>query len=159
MGVIVPREELEDLSRLLRAKGKHIITTNGCFDLLHVGHVRILKRARELGDVLIVGINSDKSVQKLKGKARPITGQDDRAEILASLSSVDYVTIFSEDTPIEFLKAVRPDIHVKGSDYLACDLAETPVVESFGGAVQILELVPNRSTSSIVARIYAEEGD
>lgn len=153
MGQVVSRQGLEQLVDSLRAQGKSIVTTNGCFDLLHVGHVRILKAAKELGDALVVGINSDRSVQKLKGPERPITSEGDRAEILASLNCVDFVTVFDEDTPVEFLKLVRPDIHVKGSDYKPGDLAETPVVESFGGRVKILELVPDRSTSSIVDRI------
>src|SRR5262249_47740527 len=140
----------------LRAEGKTIVTTNGCFDILHVGHVRILKSARALGDVLVLGLNSDGSVKKLKGEDRPINNQKDRAEILSSLGCVDYVSVFSEDTPVEFLKAVKPNIHVKGADYKPSDLAETPVVESFGGTVKILELVPNKSTTSIVQRIRCD---
>lgn len=153
MGAVLSRAELDKHVVSLRAQRKRIVSTNGCFDLLHVGHVRILEAAKKLGDVLIVGINSDDSVRRLKGPARPITNESDRAEILTSLTCVDYVTIFDEDTPVEFLKLVRPDIHVKGSDYDSLELAETPVVESFGGQVKILELVPDRSTSSIVARI------
>jgi glycerol-3-phosphate cytidylyltransferase len=140
----------------LRKQGKAIVTTNGCFDLLHVGHVRILKEARELGDVLIVGLNSDNSVKKLKGPSRPITPQAERAEILSSLAAVDYVTIFDEDTPIEFLKLVKPVFHVKGSDYQPADLEETPVVEEFGGEVKILQLVPERSTTSLLSRIGSQ---
>lgn len=153
---VVDRSKLDTLSRRLKAQGKIIVTTNGCFDLLHVGHVRILKAAKSLGDILIVGINSDDSVRQLKGPARPITEENDRAEILMSLSCVDYVTIFSEDTPVEFLREVKPDIHVKGSDYSPDTLAETPVVENNGGKIVILELVPERSTSSIVSRIQDE---
>jgi len=153
MGTVVSREDLPQLAESLRAQGKTVVTTNGCFDLLHVGHVRILKAAKELGDALIVGLNSDRSVANLKGPTRPITSENDRAEILASLACVDFVTVFDEDTPVEFLKLVRPNIHVKGSDYKPGDLAETPVVEGFGGRVKILELVPDRSTSSIVDRI------
>src|SRR3990167_9781605 len=148
MGEVIPHATLAHLADLLHSQGKQIVTTNGCFDLLHVGHVRILQAARQLGDVLIVGINSDESVRKLKGPQRPITKQSDRAEILASLSCVDFVTIFVEDTPIEFLKVVKPSIHVKGSDYRPEDLAEKPIVESFGGQLKLLELVPNYSTSS-----------
>jgi len=153
MGTVVSREDLERLAESLRTQGKTLVTTNGCFDLLHVGHVRILKAARELGDALIVGLNSDRSVAKLKGPTRPITPENDRAEILASLACVDFVTIFDEDTPVEFLKLVKPNIHVKGSDYRAADLEETPVVEGFGGRIALLDLVPDRSTSSIVSRI------
>lgn len=153
MGKVVKPDELPELAASLRKAGKRIVTTNGCFDLLHVGHVRILKAARELGDVLVVGVNSDRSVKKLKGATRPITVENDRAEILSNLACVDYVTIFDEDTPVEFLKIVKPDIHVKGSDYKPEDLEETPVVESFGGQVKILDLVPDRSTTSILSRI------
>lgn len=153
MGTVVSREDLQQLAESLRAQGKTVVTTNGCFDLLHVGHVRILKAAKELGDALIVGLNSDRSVANLKGPTRPITSENDRAEILASLACVDFVTVFDEDTPVEFLKLVRPNFHVKGSDYKPGDLAETPVVEAFGGRIKILELVPDRSTSSIVDRI------
>ena len=153
MGTVVRREDLERVADDLRKQGKRLVTTNGCFDLLHVGHVRILKAARALGDVLIVGLNDDASVRRLKGDGRPINNQDDRAEILTSLACVDFVTVFPEDTPVEFLALVKPAIHVKGADYKPGDLAETPVVERFGGEVKILELVPDRSTSSIVARL------
>ena len=156
MGTVVSRKDLADLGEELRKQGKTIVTTNGCFDLLHVGHVRILKSARALGDVLILGLNSDDSVRKLKGQGRPINNQSDRAEVLSSLECVDYITIFTEDTPVEFLKAVKPHIHVKGADYKPADLAETPVVESFGGRVEILQLVPDRSTSSILERIRTD---
>jgi rfaE bifunctional protein nucleotidyltransferase chain/domain len=153
MGEIIAREDLAELSERLKAQGKRIVTTNGCFDLLHVGHVRILKGARALGDVLVLGINSDESVSRLKGPTRPITPEADRAEILASLECVDYVTVFPEDTPVEFLSLVKPDVHVKGADYKPENLLETPVVERWGGQVKILELVAGRSTSAIVSRI------
>lgn len=153
MGSVIARSQLEQLSRELKAARKTIVTTNGCFDLLHVGHVRILRAARELGDILVVGLNSDSSVKRLKGASRPINTQDDRAEVLSSLGCVDYVTVFDEDTPVEFLKLVKPDVHVKGADYKPENLSETPVVESFGGRVHIIELVPGRSTSSIVAKL------
>jgi rfaE bifunctional protein nucleotidyltransferase chain/domain len=137
----------------LRGQKKRVVTTNGCFDLLHVGHVRSLKSARELGDVLVVGLNSDDSVRRLKGSSRPLNCQDDRAEILASLACVDYVHIFDEDTPVEFIKAVKPNVHAKGGDYSPSQLAETPVVESFGGRVHIIELVPGRSTTGLVQKM------
>lgn len=150
---VIERGELEQLGEKLRQAGKTVVTTNGCFDILHVGHVRILQQARALGDVLIIGINSDASVRKLKGESRPINNEDDRAELLLALSSVDYVTVFGEDTPVEFLKLVKPNVHVKGADYKPENLAETPVVEGFGGRVEILSLVPGRSTSNVVSRI------
>lgn len=156
MGAVFTRDELSIKCQEWRKQGLKLVTTNGCFDILHVGHVRSLKAARSLGDVLIVGLNSDASVRKLKGANRPILPQDERAEILSSLSSVDAVTIFDEDTPVEFLKVVKPDIHAKGSDYDRSRLAETPVVESFGGKVELLDLVPQKSTTNIIERIQKE---
>jgi glycerol-3-phosphate cytidylyltransferase len=153
MGTVLTRDALGEHIDGLRKQGKRIISTNGCFDILHVGHVRILKQSKELGDVLVVGINSDASVKKLKGEDRPINNQDDRAELLSSLECVDIVSIFDEGTPVEFLKVVKPDIHVKGADYKPQDLEETPVVESFGGKVKILPLVPQKSTTSLVEKI------
>jgi rfaE bifunctional protein nucleotidyltransferase chain/domain len=153
LGQIVSRDELEKLGVELRAQGKTIVSTNGCFDILHVGHTRILKQSRALGDLLVVGLNSDASVSRLKGANRPINPELDRAEVLCSLEAVDYVTIFPEDTPVEFLKLLKPGIHVKGADYKPENLQETPVVEAGGGRVVILELVPGKSTSSVVERI------
>jgi len=153
MGKIVERDDLIQLGEKLRQQGKKIVSTNGCFDILHVGHARILAESKAQGDVLIVGLNSDESVAKLKGPKRPVNRQHDRAELLCALSSVDYVTIFPEDTPVEFLRCVKPNIHVKGADYKPEDLEETPVVRENGGEVMILKLVPGKSTSSLVDRI------
>ena len=153
MGTVLTRDSLAAHIDQLRGQGKRIVSTNGCFDILHVGHVRILKQSKELGDILVVGINSDASVKKLKGEDRPINSQDDRAELLSSLECVDIVSIFDEGTPVEFLKVVKPNIHVKGADYKPQDLEETPVVESFGGEVKILPLVPQKSTTSLVDKI------
>jgi D-glycero-beta-D-manno-heptose 1-phosphate adenylyltransferase len=158
MGEIIAREKLGELSERLRREGKKIVSTNGCFDILHVGHSRILKESRALGDLLVVGLNSDDSVARLKGPSRPINNQNDRAELLCALSSVDYLTIFTEDTPVEFLRLLKPAIHVKGADYSPDDLEETPVVTGNGGQVVILKLVPGKSTSSIVKRIR-QDGD
>lgn len=153
MGTVLTRDALEAHLNELREQGKSIVSTNGCFDILHVGHVRILKQSKDLGDILVVGINSDASVKRLKGEDRPINTQDDRAELLSSLECVDIVSIFDEGTPVEFLKVVKPDIHVKGADYKPQDLEETPIVESFGGEVKILPLVPQKSTTSLVEKI------
>lgn len=150
---LIPRDLLAQKAEELRAQGKKIVTTNGCFDILHTGHVRILEAAKELGDVLIVGINTDDSVKRLKGPERPINCDSDRAEVIGALKSVDFVTIFPEDTPVEFLEQVKPDIHVKGSDYKPSDLAETPVVEKHGGQVHILNLVDGKSTTGILEKI------
>jgi D-glycero-beta-D-manno-heptose 1-phosphate adenylyltransferase len=154
---IVNRHELKQTVAELKASGKRIVSTNGCFDILHVGHVRFLKAAQAFGDVLVVGVNTDASVRKLKGHSRPINNEDDRAEILANIISVDYVCLFGEDTPVEFLKIVQPHVHAKGGDYKTTDLAETPVVESFGGKMEIIDLVPGKSTTCIVEKINAEK--
>ncbi len=156
MGSVLKQDQLKLELAKLRSAGKRIISTNGCFDILHVGHVRFLKAARALGDLLVVGLNTDASVSKLKGPKRPITSEEDRAEILASLTCVDYVCLFPEDTPVEFLKMVRPDIHAKGADYQASELAETPIVEGLGGSVQIIDLVPGKSTSKVIDKINAD---
>jgi len=153
MGKVVEKNELVEAADEARQKGQRVITTNGCFDILHVGHVRILNQARAEGDVLFLGLNSDPSVTRLKGEGRPINNQQDRAEMLANLISVDFVYIFSEDTPVEFLKLVKPNIHIKGADYTTGQLAETPIVESFGGKVKLLPLVPQKSTTSLVEKI------
>jgi rfaE bifunctional protein nucleotidyltransferase chain/domain len=154
MGTVLTRQQLQSEIDRLRQQGKRIVTTNGCFDLLHVGHVRFLKIAKDLGDILVVGLNSDASVRRLnKGANRPINNEDDRAEVLSSLGCVDYVSIFDEDTPVEFVKAVRPNAHAKGSDYKPSDLAETPVVESMGGKLHIIPLVPGRSTTLLVKKM------
>jgi D-beta-D-heptose 7-phosphate kinase / D-beta-D-heptose 1-phosphate adenosyltransferase len=153
MGIVLTPDELQQVVRAERDANKTIVTTNGCFDILHVGHVRYLKKARQLGDVLIVGVNTDASVKRLKGEKRPLNSENDRAEILASLECVDFVTLFSEDTPVEFLKVVKPNFHAKGGDYDPKNLAETPIVESFGGQMRIIDLVPERSTTALIAKI------
>lgn len=153
MNSVIEKSNLKVLAEKLRSEGKKIVCTNGCFDLLHVGHVRYLKAAHELGDILIVGLNSDASVSKLKGPDRPINSQDDRAEILASLDCVDYVSIFDENTADEFLKLVKPDIYVKGGDYAPRDLPEAPTVEALGGQVRILQHVPGKSTTNTIEKM------
>lgn len=153
MNAVISRSDLQKLANDLRAQGKKIVTTNGCFDLLHVGHIRYLKAARELGDVLIVGLNSDASVRKLKGPERPVNSEDDRAEILASLDCVDYVSIFDENTADEFLKLIKPNIYVKGGDYAPRDLPEAPTAESLGCEIRILQHVPGKSTTSLVEKM------
>lgn len=152
MKKILSREQLCRQANLLRSAGKKIAATNGCFDLLHVGHVRFLKAARELVDVLIVGVNSDASVQSLKGAGRPIVTEDERAEVLAGLECVDFVSIFPETTAVEFLRVVNPHVYVKGGDYEAGQLPETPVVENLGGQVVILGLTAHRSTTDLIKR-------
>jgi len=152
----IPREELPQLGERLRAEGKRVVFTNGCFDLLHVGHLRYLQGARALGDVLVVGVNGDASVRGLKGPDRPLNLEDERAELLAGLECVSYVTLFSEATPHATIEALRPDLHVKGGDYSAESLPETPLVRSYGGEVVIMPLVPGRSTTRLVERMAGE---
>jgi rfaE bifunctional protein nucleotidyltransferase chain/domain len=150
---IISRERLRTLVPQLRGEGKTIVFTNGCFDLLHIGHVRYLYEASGLGDVLIVGVNSDDSTRRLKGPSRPLVSEAERAEMLAALSFVSYVTIFSESTPDELIKIIRPDFHVKGGDYAPEELPEAPLVEQLGGKVVIAPLVDGKSTTITIARI------
>ncbi len=138
-----------------RRAGHRVVFTNGCFDLLHRGHVECLQQAASLGDVLVVGVNSDDSVRRLKGPGRPVVPADDRAAIVASLGCVEYVTIFDEDTPAELLAAVQPDLYVKGGDYDAATLPERKVVERYGGKVVTVGYLDGRSTSGIMAQIHA----
>jgi rfaE bifunctional protein nucleotidyltransferase chain/domain len=138
---------------------KKIVFTNGCFDILHRGHVDYLSRAKDLGDVLWVGLNSDESVRKLKGIKRPIHSSEDRRFVLAGLQSVDFITIFSEDTPIELLKKIQPSIHTKGGDYDIESLPETPFVRSWGGVVKILPFIDGKSTSSILKKLEESSGN
>jgi D-glycero-beta-D-manno-heptose 1-phosphate adenylyltransferase len=138
-----------------RESGKIVVWTNGCFDLLHAGHVRSLRDAKALGDVLIVGINSDASVRGNKGALRPIVPQEDRAEVIAALEMVDYVTIFDEPTPVEALQKLRPDIHCKGAEYAdgSRPFPERETVLGYGGQIRFLPLHAGRSTSDLIQRI------
>jgi len=142
----------------LRQGGKRLVLTNGCFDLLHVGHVRYLKEAKSLGDLLIVGLNSDDSVRRLKGEGRPLMPLEERAEILAALEVVDYVVIFEEDTAEKLVSALRPDLYVKGGTYTLQNLPEASAVTRYGGEVRILSLTPGLSTSELADRILARFG-
>jgi rfaE bifunctional protein nucleotidyltransferase chain/domain len=153
MGLVIGQQDLAQKIAEHRAKNKRIVTTNGCFDILHIGHARLLNAAKALGDILVVGINSDASVSRLKGPTRPVVPEQERAELLANLQSVDYVTIFPEDTPIELIKLIKPDVHVKGKDYSRSSLGEAPVVESLGGRVELIDLVPNSSTTNVITKI------
>ena len=153
--MIIPRHELASLIDQLRAEGKRIVFTNGCFDILHRGHVEYLAAARQLGDVLIVGLNSDASIRRLKGPDRPINPQDDRAAVLDGLRSVDIVTIFEEDTPAQLIAIVEPDVLVKGGDYTEATVVGADVVRARGGRVVIVPLLEDRSTSALIARIRA----
>ncbi|WP_307048589.1 D-glycero-beta-D-manno-heptose 1-phosphate adenylyltransferase [Arthrobacter oryzae] len=151
----------DELARLIqgdRAEGRQIVLTNGCFDVLHRGHTRYLNQAKQLGDVLVVALNSDESVRRLKGPDRPINSVADRAGVIAALSCVDYVTVFDTPTPIPLIEMLRPEIYAKGGDYTPEMLAETEAVERFGGTVAILDYVPDLSTTAVVQRIRNGDG-
>ncbi|NOX36568.1 MAG: D-glycero-beta-D-manno-heptose 1-phosphate adenylyltransferase [Calditrichaeota bacterium] len=153
---IVSWEKLKTMRERWRAEKKTVVFTNGCFDLLHRGHVEYLARARELGDVLIVALNSDDSVRRLKGAERPILPQDDRAMILAALQMVDAVTLFEQDTPYELIREIVPDILVKGGDYKPDQVVGKDIVENAGGRVEIVPLVAGKSTSEVIERIQSK---
>ena len=150
---ILSRSALTNQLRKARESGSRVVFTNGCFDVLHTGHLHLLQRARSLGDLLIVGINSDRSVKRLKGHGRPLIGEDERAELLAALSCVDYVTVFPERTPLRVITAVKPDILVKGADYSVSDVVGRNVVERRGGRVELIPLLPGFSTTGLVESI------
>ncbi len=142
----------------LKNLGRKLVFTNGCFDLLHVGHVRFLNQARALGDALIVGLNSDRSVREIKGKGRPIMPAEERAEILAALACVDIVSIFDEPTPQQIIDAILPDILVKGADWGISEIVGRETVERTGGRVCNIPLVEGSSTTSIIARVLERFG-
>jgi len=152
-GKLLSRHELAARAATWRTEGKRIVVTNGCFDLLHAGHLALLSQAAKQGDVLVLAINSDASVRRLKGPERPLVPQAERAALLAALTFVDAVTIFEEDTPLQVLEAVRPHVLVKGGDYQPSEVVGRELVEAAGGRVVIVPLTPERSTSSLVARI------
>jgi rfaE bifunctional protein nucleotidyltransferase chain/domain len=151
---VISLGELVALRAQWRAEGKRLVLTNGTFDLLHVGHVRYLQAARELGDVLVVGINSDASVRGYKGPGRPVVPQDERAEIVAALRSVHYTTIFDEPTATHLVEALQPEVYAKGGDYApgSKPLPEADAVERYGGQVRIIPFVEGRSASELIRR-------
>ncbi|MDT5123463.1 MAG: D-beta-D-heptose 7-phosphate kinase / D-beta-D-heptose 1-phosphate adenosyltransferase [Acidobacteriota bacterium] len=152
-GKILSTDELQEERARLRSLGKRLVFTNGCFDILHIGHVRYLQRARELGDALLVAINSDRSVRELKGAGRPIMNEQERAELLAALSAVDYVTIFDDISPRSLIAEVLPDILVKGGDYKPDEIHGREEVEAAGGRVLSLPFIEGASTSSVIEKI------
>jgi rfaE bifunctional protein nucleotidyltransferase chain/domain len=154
--MILGREELVKRVTADRANGSRVVLANGCFDVLHVGHVRYLAGARELGDVLVVGVNSDEQVSRLKGAGRPILPENERAEIVAALQSVTYVTVFDEPTVEELLLMLKPDVHAKGTDYTQDSVPERDVVRSYGGRVAIVGDPKDHSTSAILERLGGE---
>ncbi len=184
MGTVLAREQLIERLALARARGDRIVFTNGVFDLLHLGHLRYLERARSLGDVLVVGVNSDESTRRMKGATRPLVPADERAELLAALICVDYVTIFGETSAEALLALLRPEVYVKGADYadgaareqdtlltvealrqtlaipgdLALRLPEARTVADYGGSLALLAYLPGHSTSILIDRIVARYG-
>ncbi len=152
------RDSVAEQVRRLQAGGKKIVFTNGCFDVLHSGHLELLARARALGDALIVAINGDDSVRRLKGPKRPVFPEDERAEILSALEAVDYVCTFNEDTPLETILQVRPDILVKGADWVD-NIVGSEQVEGWGGQVVALPLVPGQSTTGVIERVLERTDD
>jgi D-beta-D-heptose 7-phosphate kinase/D-beta-D-heptose 1-phosphate adenosyltransferase len=141
----------------LRRQGKRIVFTNGCFDLMHPGHVRTLRAARRLGDVLVVGLNSDASVRRLKGPGRPLLPQRDRCEVMAALEMVDYVTVFGEDTPYQLIKQLQPDVLVKGGDWAPGEIVGADIVRARGGVVRSVRFAKGYSTTALFRRIRREE--
>ena len=150
---IVKLKDLVQKISTLRESGRTIVFTNGCFDILHVGHVRYLAAARSEGDVLVVGLNSDDSTRSIKQENRPIVSQDQRAEVLAGLECVDYITVFNEPDPLKLIQALKPDVLVKGSDWKEEDIIGADVVKEGGGKVVRVDVVPDISTSRIIQRI------
>jgi rfaE bifunctional protein nucleotidyltransferase chain/domain len=152
---VVTVEELAQITKAMRAAGKRLVVTNGCFDLLHLGHVRYLRAARALGDVLAVGLNGDQSVRELKGADRPINNERDRAELLAAIEDVDFVAIFPEVRATQFLETVAPEIYVKGGDYTSDTLnaEERAVMEKSGTEIRFIPFEPGYSTSRIIERL------
>lgn len=153
MEKILSKELLKPRLDDLKRAGKTIVFTNGCFDILHVGHVRYLREAKKLGDILVLGLNSDASVRGLKGEKRPLVPQDERADVLAALEAVDYVTIFDESTPQQLIEYLRPDLLVKGGDWSADAIAGADAVKSWGGRVVIAPLIPGRSTTNVIEKV------
>ncbi len=154
---ILERNRLIARVAIARKGGARVVFANGCFDLLHVGHVRYLEAAKGLGDLLVVGVNSDEQVRRLKGDGRPFVPERERAEVIASLRAVDYVTVFHEPTVTELLLALRPDIHAKGTDYTEDSVPERDVVRSFGGRVQIVGDPKDHSSTEMLGKVSGEQ--
>ncbi len=155
MGKIVTQQEIINIVREGQNEGKAFAVTNGCFDILHVGHAKYLQKTKELADFSIVMLNSDSSVRKLKGEGRPINNENDRAELLTYLSCVDYVVLFREESPAKLLEQIKPDIYTKGADYSMETLPEREIVEKKNIRVEFIEFVEGKSTTNMIKRIHA----
>ena len=156
--MLIPAERIEDFCAALREAGQRVVFTNGCFDILHAGHVRYLSEARAQGDCLVLGLNSDESVKRLKGPARPINSELDRAEVVGALKAVDYVVLFGEQTAENLIAKVRPAVYVKGGDYTLDTLPEAKIVQSYGGRVHFVKMVEGRSTTNVIKKISGDKG-
>ena len=153
--MLISRRDIGVLADQIHMAKQKIVFTNGCFDILHAGHVRYLKSARCFGDVLILGLNSDKSVRALKGEGRPINGEQDRVEVMGALKPVDYVVLFDEATAESLIEEIEPDVYVKGGDYSIDTLPEAKIVASYGGETKLMPMVPGCSSTNIINRIKA----
>jgi rfaE bifunctional protein nucleotidyltransferase chain/domain len=149
---LIPRKDISTICDRLRRRRKKIVFTNGVFDIIHMGHVHYLSEAKTLGDILIIGLNTDASVKKFKGSNRPINKQSDRAGVLSALEFVDYIVYFSEETPANMIRQVKPDVLVKGADYKISEIVGADFVKSYGGQVKRIKLLPGRSTSEILSK-------
>lgn len=155
--MIIDRDKIADFCQVLRDGGQKVVFTNGCFDILHAGHVRYLNKARSFGDCLVLGLNTDSSVRRIKGPSRPINNELDRAEVVGALKGVDYVVLFDEPTAEDLIRQVHPDVYVKGGDYTIETLPEGQIVLGYGGSVELVNLVEGRSTTNVIAKIKGEK--
>ena len=151
--MLVKRENIKSLVDEIHKSGKTVVCTNGCFDILHVGHVRYLQKTKSFGDFCIVLLNSDKSVRSIKGPSRPINNENDRAEILSALRYVDYVVLFDEDSPKDLLDEIKPDVYTKGADYNMETLPEADIMKKNGTKVEFIEFVEGKSTTNTIAKV------
>jgi len=158
MGQVVSPKELVKIREQARQRGQTVVFTNGCFDLLHRGHVEYLRQAKALGDLLVVGLNSDRSVRQLKGRGRPLTPEEDRAQVLAALEMVDYICVFDEETPAQLIAAVVPDVLVKGGDYRVGEIVGRDTVGAAGGRVVVVREMEGFSTQGLIERILQRYG-
>ena len=157
MGQVLRRENVAQFVENLHKSGKTVVVTNGCFDILHVGHIRYLQKTKSFADYLIVLLNSDKSVRAIKGDSRPINNENDRAEILCALSCVDYVVLFDEDSPRNLLDEIKPDVYTKGADYTMETLPEADIMRKNGTRVEFIEFVAGKSTTNIINRVNSDK--
>ena len=156
MGQIISRKSVSDFVKKLHDAGKSVVATNGCFDILHVGHVRYLQKTKSFADYLIVLLNSDKSVRNIKGEGRPVNNESDRAEILTALSCVDFVVMFDENSPAELLDEIKPDVYTKGADYTMETLPERDIMIKNGTRVEFIDFVEGKSTTKIIEKIESK---